>query len=183
MITYDVLPATGDTPIPEFQNVVSGVDLSGISGFPIRLQANLTSYDMTKTPDLRDWTMTYLDGYTESAWSVTQSSTKDAVAPTADVIDVTPDPRNTRATSAQIRFAEPVQNFDVSDLTLTRNGGGNLLTGAESLTTSTATLWTLDISAHVDQDGTYTLTLLHGDIADHVGTGMRIFWLGSRTAN
>jgi hypothetical protein len=168
-ISFDILPATGNEPIPGFQNVSSGVDLSGIQEFPIRLRANLATSDMTKTPALEDWTVAYLDGYTESAWSGVRQSTQDAVAPTADVVNVAPDPRNTRASAVQIRFSEPVQNFDVSDLTLGRDGGSNLLTGSEALTTSAGVLWSLDISAHVDQDGTYTLTLLPSDIVDKVG--------------
>ena len=54
----------------------------------------------------------------------------DTTAPTVDILDVTPDPRNGAVGTITIVFSEPVTGFDLADLTLTRNGGANLLTGA-----------------------------------------------------
>src|SRR5207237_5856502 len=45
----------------------------------------------------------------------------DTNPPTADIVDVSPDPRTTGVASIAINFSEPVQNFDLSDLVLTRN--------------------------------------------------------------
>ncbi|MCU0871890.1 MAG: FG-GAP-like repeat-containing protein [Pirellulaceae bacterium] len=59
----------------------------------------------------------------------------DTTAPTADVIDVSPDPRTTSVSTISVRFSEPVSGVDRSDLTLTRDNGPNLLTAAQTLTT------------------------------------------------
>ena len=84
----------------------------------------------------------------------------DTSAPTADVADVSPDPRSTAVDQVQIVFDEQVTGLDVADLTLTRDGGADLLTGAESLTSAYGVTWTLgDLAALTGQVGTYTLTL------------------------
>ena len=54
----------------------------------------------------------------------------DNAGPTVTIQAVTPDPRNASVTSVLISFSEPVNGFNLADLTLTRNGGGNLLTPA-----------------------------------------------------
>jgi hypothetical protein len=65
-------------------------------------------------------------------------------APTADVVDVAPDPRTTPVGSVQIRFSERVTGFDAADLELTRDGTAlNLLTAAQTLTTGDNITWTL----------------------------------------
>src|SRR5206468_11354709 len=50
--------------------------------------------------------------------------------PTADVVDVTPDPRNTAVSQVQITFSEPVSGLALSSLQLTRNGAPVSLAGA-----------------------------------------------------
>ena len=52
----------------------------------------------------------------------------DTGVPTADIVDVSPDPRATSVTSITISFTEPVFGFDLADLSLTQDGGSNLLT-------------------------------------------------------
>jgi hypothetical protein len=84
----------------------------------------------------------------------------DAQGPTADVVDVSPDPRTTPVDSVTIAFNEPVKNFDLSDLLLTRDGGANLLTAAQTLTSPDGMNWTLaGLSSLTGAAGTYTLTL------------------------
>ena len=83
---------------------------------------------------------------------------------TASVAPVTPDPRNSAVGSMTIAFQTlaggTVGGFDLADLILTRDGGGNLLTGAETLTTSNNITWTLGgLSGITAAAGTYTLTL------------------------
>ena len=87
--------------------------------------------------------------------------TTDAVAPTVDIVDVTPDPRTTGLATITIVFSEPVTGFDRTDLTLTRNGGANLLAAANALNTSDGgRTWVLGGLANlVDVEGTYVLTL------------------------
>ncbi len=67
----------------------------------------------------------------------------------------------------QIVFTEPVQNFDLSDLSLTRNGGANLLTGSQTLTSSDNTTFTLgNLGGITAAGGTYLLTLSVSNITD-----------------
>jgi hypothetical protein len=86
----------------------------------------------------------------------------DFTAPTADVVDVTPDPRTTAVATITIRFSERVTGFDLGDLSLTRNGGAtNLLTAAQTLTsTDNGLTWTLGNLAGLTLfSGQYDLTL------------------------
>ena len=85
----------------------------------------------------------------------------DVTAPTVSIGDIAPDPRNSAVSSVTITFSEAVAGFNLADLSLTRDGGSNLLTGSESLTTGDGgTTWTLSgISGLTGADGEYTLTL------------------------
>jgi hypothetical protein len=71
-------------------------------------------------------------GQTESVDSPSLSITVDTVAPTVDVVDVSPDPRTSGVGSVDVNFSELVANFDVADLSLKRNAGSNLLTGSNA---------------------------------------------------
>jgi hypothetical protein len=99
-------------------------------------------------------------GKAESANSPTLVVTVDTAAPTADVVDVAPDPRTTPVTSIVINFNQAISSFDLADLSLTRDGGGNLLTGAQTLSTSDNISWTLgNLSGLTTPLGNYLLTL------------------------
>jgi len=77
-LTIDVLPGSGSTPIPGYENVSSGADLSGITDTTIRLRANLGRTDTSVTPTLHDWTVewqattaeTVESDWSNVAWSV-----------------------------------------------------------------------------------------------------------------
>ena len=86
----------------------------------------------------------------------------DNAAPTADVVDVTPDPRTTAVASVTITFSEAVTGFDLADLRLTRNGSVVPFAGAETLATSDGGLtWTLgNLATLTAAPGTYALTLV-----------------------
>jgi hypothetical protein len=84
----------------------------------------------------------------------------DTRKPTAAIVDASPDPRNTPVSQVTIVFSEPVTGLVPADLRLTLNGGANLLTGNESLTTSDGVTWTLaGLSGLTASPGAYTLTL------------------------
>jgi len=89
-----------------------------------------------------------------------RADTSDTTAPTADVVDVTPDPRTTAVGGVTIVFSEPVTGFDLSDLTLSRGGGANLLTGAQTLTSADGVTWTLNnLASLTGVVGTYVLSV------------------------
>ncbi len=97
----------------------------------------------------------------------------DTTAPTVNVVDVVPDPRNTAVASVSIVFSEAVSGFDLADLQLTRDGGANLLTGAESLNTLDNITWTLSgLGALTTSSGAYVLTLGGTGIVDAAGNSL-----------
>jgi hypothetical protein len=85
--------------------------------------------------------------------------TVDRTAPTVNIIDVTPKSRSARVDAIAIQFAEAVSGFDISDLSLVRNGANVPLRGA-SLTTEDGITWTLNnIKKLTNRRGDYTLTI------------------------
>ncbi|MBN2474517.1 MAG: lamin tail domain-containing protein [Pirellulales bacterium] len=144
----------------------------------VREGDTLTSYT---SPDGNDWTMVGTDTVAMSqptiyvGLAVTSHSAgvvctavfdnvslsrPDSEPPTADVVDVAPDPRATSVSQIDIVFSEPVTGLDLGDLSLTRDGGGNLLTGAASIATGNGIIWTLSgLSGLTPFEGTYTLRL------------------------
>lgn len=108
-----------------------------------------------------------LAGGATDAWLV------DATRPTATIVAITPDPRSTPVESVTINFSEPVTGFDLADLRLTQDGGANLLTAAQTLTTPDGgATWRLGNLADLTAtSGNYSVTLITAgsDIADAVG--------------
>ena len=81
------------------------------------------------------------------------------VPPAATLGPVTPNPRNTTVSSIPIVFNEPVAGFDLSDLTLTRDGVSVSLASA-TLTSNDNTNWTLaNLASTTAIEGNYVLTL------------------------
>ena len=84
----------------------------------------------------------------------------DDTPPTAEIVDVTPDPRTTPLNAIFITLSEPVSGLDLSDLMLSRNGGANLLSGPQTLTTTDNRTWRLgNLAGLTNSTGTYILTL------------------------
>src|SRR5205823_4832861 len=81
----------------------------------------------------------------------------DTTTPTADIIDVTPDPRTTPVGNVTVVFSEPVTGVDISDFTLTRNGVTVSLAGVPF--SGSGTTYTLNLTSVTQTFGTYTLTL------------------------
>jgi RHS repeat-associated protein len=107
----------------------------------------------------------------ESVESSSLGIAVDTVAPTLTLTGVTPDPRDIPVSSLSFLFSQKVAGFDLGDLLLTRNGGSNLLTGAQTLTSADFTSWTLsNLAALTGGSGTYQLALNAGSgIADLAG--------------
>ncbi|HEV3416877.1 MAG TPA: dockerin type I domain-containing protein [Pirellulales bacterium] len=92
--------------------------------------------------------------------------------PSASISAVSPSPRNGSVSQVQIVFSEPVGGISLSALSLTDNGGPNLLTSSQTLTTIDNTTFTLgNLSSLTGANGTYTLTLAANGsgIADFAG--------------
>ncbi len=84
----------------------------------------------------------------------------DTVAPTQTITSVTPSPRSGGVGQMTIVFSEPVYGLDLTDLGLSRNGGSNLLTGSQTISTSDNITWTLgNLNAITATAGSYALNL------------------------
>ena len=124
-----------------------------------------TTVTSNGTIDLADGVRAITVRQTEPTKSASNNSaalnvTIDTAAPTADVVDVSPDPRNTSVSAMTITFNKAVSGFNLADLSLTRNGGSNLLTGSQTLTTADNITFSLNnLSAITAVSGTYVLTL------------------------
>ena len=80
--------------------------------------------------------------------------------------------RNSAVDAITLQFSEPIVGLDLADLSLTRNGGDNLLTGAGTLGTTDNRTWTLGgLAGLTGVDGAYALTLIaaNSGITDAAG--------------
>ena len=88
--------------------------------------------------------------------------------PAFSITNVSPDPRITTVDSLKIVFNQPVTGFTIDDLFLNRDGGGNLLTGLQTLTTNDNVTFTLNnLAFATTANGNYVLSL------DAVTAGIR----------
>ena len=80
---------------------------------------------------------------------------------TGVISEISPNPRNVPVGAVQIRFSEPIQGFDLADLTLTLDNGPDLLgSGTPQLTSTDDQSWTLDnLTVLTGNDGIYSLLL------------------------
>nr|WP_242055142.1 putative Ig domain-containing protein [Nostoc flagelliforme] len=107
-----------------------------------------------------------------------------------DIIDVSPDPRSTAVNAIVVDFSEAVKasTFDISDISLTVDGGANLITPAVSIVAQSATRFQITgLSNLTNLDGTYQLTVNAAGIADiggKLGTGLvSETWIKTATGN
>ena len=98
-----------------------------------------------------------LAGQTTGAYTLNLSVA--APPPVADIVDVTPDPRTTSVGAVLVRFDRAVTGFDVTDLSLVRNGTAVPLAGA-TVTTADNVTWTVGgLDPLTATAGAYSLTL------------------------
>jgi O-glycosyl hydrolase/ankyrin repeat protein len=69
------------------------------------------------------------EGYSQIAAAIIAATGPDTTKPTGDVVDVSPDPRTTAVTDLFFNFSERVNNFDITDIALTRDGNVISLAG------------------------------------------------------
>jgi hypothetical protein len=84
----------------------------------------------------------------------------DALAPAVSITPISPSPTNAAVSQMQIVFNEAVSGMSLADVSLSFDGGPNLLTSAQTLTTSDNKTFTLNnLAALTAGDGTYTLSV------------------------
>lgn len=93
----------------------------------------------------------------ELAANAIDSWTIDSTAPVVDIVDISPDPRNTAVGAVSILFNEAVTGVDINDFSLTRNGVGVSLAGL--VVSGSGASYTLNLSSVTSLSGTYFLTL------------------------
>jgi len=105
--------------------------------------------------------------------SDTFNLTVDTVAPTAVIVDVNPDLRDTSVSAIVLQFSEAIANFELSDLTLTRDGSPVALTGATLTPNSGDRSWTLTLPDNLTaMDGLYQVSLTQRSLTDLAGNAI-----------
>jgi autotransporter-associated beta strand protein len=184
----DVAPDPRRTAVDQivivFNEPVAGVNLADLSLTRDGGENLLTGDQTVATTDGMNWTLGNLGGLTAPPGRYVLTLTAagsgiqdlagnplpldavdtwvvDTTPPTAGIVAVDPDPRHTPVGRITIQFGEPVTGFNLADLSLTCDGGGNLLTGgAATLTSSDNATWTLgNLAPLTAANGEYRLTL------------------------
>jgi Ca2+-binding RTX toxin-like protein len=116
-----------------------------------------------------------------SAGNTTYTVTYVPGGPTVtDIIDVSPDPISTSVNAIAVDFSEPIKasSFDYNDLSLTLNGGSNLINSTVSIVALSPTRYQITgLNTLTNNDGNYVLTVNASGIQDPTGK----FGLGSLT--
>ncbi|MFI5453930.1 MAG: Ig-like domain-containing protein [Isosphaerales bacterium] len=98
----------------------------------------------------------------------------------ASVSSVTPNPRNTAVSAIDVSLSAPINpgSFTTSALTLTDNGGPNLITSAVTLTFVSGSTYQIGgLAGLTKSDGGYVLTVDAADIQDTYGNpGIGTVW-------
>ncbi|MFO0870718.1 MAG: choice-of-anchor U domain-containing protein [Pirellulales bacterium] len=88
-------------------------------------------------------------------------------SPSAVIVPITPDPRNTAVGVVTISFSEPVTGVGSDDFQLTRNGSSVSLSGV--VVAGDGLTRTIDLTSVSATSGDYVLTLLAAGVVDLVG--------------
>lgn len=126
-------------------------------------------------------------GLTASAVSTSLTITVDAVAPTVSFAAVA-SPRSTFIQFEPVTFSESVTGFTLASLTLTRDGGANLLSGSQTIIGSGSAYTLFNLSPVTANAGTYLLSLTAGGsgITDAAGNalavGASVGWVNNTVA-
>ena len=199
---YHVSPDPRNTAVDqitiEFSEIVTGFDLGDLTLTRDGGANLLTAAQALTTAEGRTWTLGGLAGLTadEGTYLVTlaaagsgivdlagnplatgasESWSVDTTPPNVDITDVAPDPRTTAVDAVTIVFNEAVTGFDLADLELRRDGGENLLSASQSLTTTDGSTYTLEnLDELTAMSGVYELSLgaIETSIGDLAGNGL-----------
>jgi RNA 3'-terminal phosphate cyclase len=174
---------------------------NGEAGGTVQIFAGQTLLGTAPIAPNGQWTFTPTTPFANGKYNITFTvadsigNVSPASPPLALTVDTTPsqllkveiaqDVRETIADAITIQFNDAVNNFDLSELTLTNNDRPVSLTGT-TLTTQDNITWTLgNLGTQTIADGTYKLTLNKGNITDVAGNlltgGAQESWITGRT--
>lgn len=174
-LTFDVPIQDADLPREQFTfELVSGPpgaafvrQSAGIGRFTWTPPLSQTPGDYTATVRVKDLS----DKTAERVINLTLAND----VPVAKIDDVPTTASGFNFSQFVIRFNEAVTGFDVGDLQLTRDGGSNLLTGAQTLTTGDNAVYTLgNLTGLTDPPGVYRLTVRANASGIQDGTGQNL---------
>ena len=98
-----------------------------------------------------------------------------APASILDVVDVSPDPRNSSVNTVEVVFSRPINatTFSGSDITLTRNGGANLIDGGVSVSLLSGNTYRIsNLASQTGSGGNYSITVNGAGITDANGNAV-----------
>ena len=116
--------------------------------------------------------------------STTQLFTVETVAPSLDIVDVSPDPRASTVGIVIVSFDEPVLGVDVNDFEMTRDGLQVNLSGVP-FSSVTPQQYSIDLSTVASGDGDYLLTFVStgSGVTDLAGNPLAIDAVDSFTVD
>src|SRR5947209_15903486 len=129
--------------------------------------------DVKTTAAVQDAAGNHLPG---TGFTAGASYTLSRTVPTVTVSPITPNPRSTPVVSVAFAFSEAVTGFTLANVQLKADGSANLLTGAQTLTTTDNVNWTLgNLAGLTDPTGrvaVFSLALSPAGIANGAGIGL-----------
>ena len=138
---------------PQSSGTTSSVRLDDATSF---------SFDLTgvNAKELYDYQITLTDRVGVMQTLPQGTFAGDSVPPTDTITPVTPSLRSTAVNEMTITFSEAVTGVNLAALSLSLNGGPNLLTSAQTLSTSDNVTFTLgNLAGLTASQGNYTLNL------------------------
>jgi hypothetical protein len=193
------LPTSSVATLPAVENSASftvnwsGQDYpggSGVASYSVYVSDNGGSYAVYESNTTATSAIfTGQDGHTYAFYSVAtdhighqqatptmaQANTLVDLPPTATIVSPGANPLTAPVDQLMVSFSKPVTGFGLADLSLTLNGGGNLLSASQTLTTSDGANYSLaNLASVTNNPGTYllTLTAAGSEISDTVGTAL-----------
>jgi hypothetical protein len=174
-LTYHALTLTlnGGPNLITSAVTITPVDGSNNTNFQIAGLDGLTAADGTYTLTVDASNVVDLS-YNNGAGSASDTWVVDTVHPLLDATKVSPSPRNAPVSSLEVGFDRPIDldTFDYHALSLTLNGGPNLITNAVTIEAEpgTASGYLIDgLGALTQAEGSYTLTVDASGVKDTNG--------------
>ncbi|HUB24971.1 MAG TPA: DUF4982 domain-containing protein, partial [Tepidisphaeraceae bacterium] len=170
---YDVHLVGGE---PDYTDSIYQFDLNGDTALSFTPTTSSLWGENIVRVKVTNGQLTVTNGPASSNDKIDYIDINTAAPPAATISAVSPGTRSSPVNSMTITFSEQISGISLSDLMLTVNGGSNVLTGAESLTTTdNGTTWVLgNLADDTSVAGNYTLTLkaAGSGIADDWGNAL-----------
>ena len=154
---------TWTAPAPGFDSykysIYRGTTAGGEGTMPYITGLTSTSYSDTNLTGNTKYFYTVVTVTADGQSTQSTEASAQFTVPSATITTPSPNPTMNPVPSMQIVFNERVSGFALSSLSLSLNGGPNLLTSSQTLSTSDNTTYTLNnLTSLTSSPGTYVLT-------------------------